>query len=186
MRATSEVTMNASLELRPATVSDLADVLRLNQSALPHVSSLTPDSLRTLFEEAAWFCVAVFNNDCAGFLIALRPEATYRSENYLWFAQHFSNFLYIDRICVSPSHQRRGVASRLYAGAENFARECHIPLLTCEVNLEPENPPSLAFHDTQGFKEVSRQRTEAGTKLVSLRSKRLRLSASDDNSQTRP
>ena len=177
--------MNTSLEIRPATVRDLPEVLRLNQPMLPHVSSLTPDSLRALFDEAAWFYVAVFNNDCAGFLIALRPNATYQSENYLWFAQRFSNFLYIDRICVSSTHQRRGVASRLYADAEKFARECHIPLLTCEVNLELENLASLAFHDRQGFEEVGTQRTEAGTKLVSLRLKHLRSSASNDQNQTR-
>ena len=178
--------MNTSLEIRPATVRDLPEVLRLNESMFPHVSGLTPGSLRTLFDEAAWFCVAESNNDCAGFLIALRPNANYQSENYLWFAPRFSNFLYIDRICVSPTCQRRGVASRLYAGAEKCAREGHIPLLTCEVNLEPENPPSLAFHDRQGFKEVGTQRTETGTKLVSLRLKHLRLSASNDNNQIRP
>ncbi len=176
--------INASLEIRPATVRDLPGVLRLNQSMLPHVSSLTPGSLQTLCDEAAWFYVAVFNNDCAGFLIALRPNANYQSENYLWFAQRFSNFLYIDRICVYPTCQRRGVASRLYADAENFARECHIPLLTCEVNLEPENPPSLAFHDRQGFKEVGTQRTETVTKLVSLRLKHL--SPLNENNPTRP
>lgn len=175
--------MNANINTRPATVRDLPEVLRLNQSALPHVSSVTPGSLQILFDEAAWFYVAVLNNDCAGFLIALRPNATYESENYLWFAHRFSNFLYIDRICVAPAHQRRGVASRLYADAEKFAGERKIPLLTCEVNLEPENPPSLAFHDRQGFKEVGTQRTETGTKLVSLRLKHL--NALNENNQTR-
>ncbi len=176
--------MNASLEIRPATVRDLPEVHRLNQFALPHVSSLTSESLRTLFNKAARFYVAVLNNDYAGFLIALRPNANYLSENYLWFAQRFANFLYIDRICVSPTHQRRGIASRLYADAEHFAREAHIPLLTCEVNLEPENPPSLAFHDSQYFHEVGTQRTEMGTKLVSLRLKHLRSSASNGIKQT--
>ena len=177
--------MKASLEIRPATVRDLPEVLALNQSALPHVSSLTPGSLRALFDEAAWFYVAVFGNDCAGFLIALRPEANYRSENYLWFMQRYPSFLYIDRICVSPGFQRRGVASHLYAGAEKFARECHIPLLTCEVNLAPKNPASLKFHDRQDFQEVGTQRTEMGTKLVSLRLKHLRLSTTNDSNRTR-
>jgi predicted GNAT superfamily acetyltransferase len=177
--------MNASLEIRPATVRDLPGVLRLNQSALPHVSRLTPESLRTLFDEAAWFHIATVNSDWAGFLIALRPGSNYWSENYLWFAQRYPSFLYIDRICVSPEFQRCGVATRLYADAEKFARECHIPLLTCEVNLEPENPPSLAFHDRQDFQEIGTQRTETRTKLVSLRLKHLRSGASHDHNQTR-
>ena len=175
--------MNTNLEVRPATSRDLAEVLRLNQSSLPHVSSLTPDSLRTLFDEAVWFHIATVNDTCVGFLIALRPGSSYRSENYLWFAQRYPSFLYIDRICVSPEFQRCGVASRLYADAEKFARECQIPLLACEVNLEPENPPSLEFHDRQDFQEVGTQRTETETKLVSLRLKHL--SASNDNGPTR-
>jgi len=177
--------MNTNLEVRPATSRDLAEVLRLNQSSLPHVSSLTPDSLRTLFDDAAWFHIATVNGACVGFLIALRPGSSYRSENYLWFARRYPSFLYIDRICVSPEFQRCGVASRLYADVEWFARECRIPLLTCEVNLEPENSPSLKFHDRQDFQEVGTLRTEMGTKLVSLRLKHLRLSASNDNNQTR-
>ena len=178
--------MNTSLEIRPATVRDLPEVLRLNQSALPHVSSLTPDSLRALFDAAAWFGIATIKGDCAGFLIMLRLGSNYQSENYLWFAQRYPSFLYIDRICVSPEFQRCGVASRLYADAEKVAREGHIPLLTCEVNLEPENPPSLAFHDRQDFQEVGTQRTETGTKLVSLRLKHLRSNASSGNYPTRP
>ena len=177
--------MNASLEIRAATVRDLPEVLHLNQSALPHVSSLTPDSLRTLFDDAAWFHIASANGACVGFLIALRPGSNYRSENYLWFARRYPSFLYIDRICVSPEFQRCGVASRLYADAEKFARECQIPLLTCEVNLEPENPPSLKFHNRQDFQEVGTLRTETGTKRVSLRLKHLRLSASNDINRTR-
>lgn len=163
--------MNNIPQIRPATVDDLPEVLRLNQSALPHVSHLNAHTLRMLFDEAAWFRIAMLDNNCSGFLIALMPHATYQSENYLWFAQHFAKFLYIDRICVSAEFRRRGVASYLYADAERFACDSKIPLLTCEVNLEPENAVSIGLHDRHGFREVGTQRTEAGTKLVSLRSK---------------
>jgi uncharacterized protein len=182
MRGTSEVNVNASLEIRPATLRDLPEVLRLNQSAIPHLSSLSADRLRALFDEAQWFSLAVFANDCAGFLIALPPNAKYLSENYLWFTQRFSNFLYIDRICVAPAFHRRRVASRLYAAAQAYARKSCFLRLTCEVNLEPENLPSLKFHERQGFHEIGTQRTEFGTKLVSLRVKQLRASASHNNS----
>jgi predicted GNAT superfamily acetyltransferase len=137
--------MKTNQRIRPATVIDLSEVLRLNQSALPHVSGLTTNRLRSLFEEAVWFHIAEMNGECAGFLIALPSCAKYRSQNFLCFAQRFSNFLYIDRICVSPEYQRRGVASQLYVSVETFAREGQIPLLTCEVNLEPANPASTIF-----------------------------------------
>lgn len=160
--------MNANVIVREASVSDLPAVLRLNQSALPHVSSLTPDSLRLLFDWAASFQVATIDGNGAGFLIALRPGSPYRSENYLWFEQRYPTFLYIDRVCVASEFQRYGVASTLYAGAEKFADQSDIPLLTCEVNLRPENPASSAFHVRQGFQSVGTQTTENGTKVVSL------------------
>ena len=173
--------MNPKINVRDATVSDLPDVLRLNESALPHVSSLTPDSLRFLFDDAASFPIATIDGKCAGFLVALRPGSQYRSENYLWFAQRYSTFLYIDRVCVSPVFRRDGVASTLYAGAEAFAHQSDIPLLVCEINLRPENPASSAFHDRQGFQSVGTQRTENGTKLVSLCVKYLTRRAPEEN-----
>ena len=178
--------MNAKINVRDATVSDLPGVLRLNQSALPHVSSLTPDSLRLLFDGAASFHIATIDGNCAGFLIALRPGSQYRSENYLWFAQRYSTFLYIDRVCVSSVFRRCDVASTLYAGAEKFAGQSDIPLLACEVNLRPENLASSAFHDRQGFQNVGTQRTENGTKLVSLCVRHLPLDAPKGNNQQRP
>jgi predicted GNAT superfamily acetyltransferase len=193
--STSEVMMNrtstirssraAAVTLRHCTLDDLPQLLRLNESALPHVSSLTFSSLHNLFTEAAWFNVATVQGGYAGFLIALRPGANYRSENYLWFGQRFANFLYIDRICIAPEFRRRGIASQLYADAEQFAREGHIPMLTCEVNLEPQNATSLAFHDNRQFEEVGSQRTESGAKLVSMRLKRLGSSALNESNQTR-
>lgn len=49
--------------------------------------------------------------------------------------------------------------------------------VTCEVNIRPPNPESLAFHDRQGFVEVGTQETEDGRKTVSLRAKSLLESA---------
>jgi predicted GNAT superfamily acetyltransferase len=40
--------------------------------------------------------------------------------------------------------------------------------LTCEVNLAPPNPRSLAFHHAQGFQEMAQQMTDGGLKRVSL------------------
>ena len=45
--------------------------------------------------------------------------------------------------------------------------------MTCEVNLRPPNPGSMAFHRAMGFDEVGTQNTEGGSKTVSLLVKRL-------------
>ena len=41
-------------------------------------------------------------------------------------------------------------------------------VVTCEVNVKPENPNSLAFHKKMGFKEKSKMVTNGGEKVVSL------------------
>lgn len=41
-------------------------------------------------------------------------------------------------------------------------------VLTCEVNLEPPNPHSLAFHHRLGFTQVGEQVTTRGTVRVAL------------------
>jgi predicted GNAT superfamily acetyltransferase len=40
--------------------------------------------------------------------------------------------------------------------------------VTCEVNLDPPNPRSLAFHERLGFREVGRQATKGGAFTVVL------------------
>jgi predicted GNAT superfamily acetyltransferase len=49
-----------------------------------------------------------------------------------------------------------------------LARAMAVQNLTCEVNLAPPNPRSLAFHHAQGFQEMAQQMTDGGLKRVSL------------------
>ena len=72
---------------------------------------------------------------------------------------------YIDRICVDPVLRSRGLGTRLYAEAQQLAKERHVPLL-CEVNTRPPNERSLAWHTRLGFKPVGKQATEGGHKEV--------------------
>ena len=79
---------------------------------------------------------------------------------------------YIERSVVDPVLRRSGVGRLLYADLERVA-SAHAPDLTCEVNLDPPNPGSFAFHERSGFCEVGRQHTDGGAKLVCLMSKEL-------------
>ena len=83
--------------------------------------------------------------------------------------------MYLDRIAIRPDHQGRGVGRRLYAEVERLtiARRPDAELFTLEVNIEPRNDSSLAFHDRLGFTEAGRQSTGRGddAKVVSMMSK---------------
>lgn len=155
------------LDIRPAGVEDLDQVLMLNQAALPHVNSIGREQLERLAAMACFFSVAVTDSRIAGFLLALREGADYASENYRWFCRCYPSFVYVDRIVVEPGHARLGVGRRLYE--DLLAASVQLaPRLTCEVNLEPPNPGSIAFHQRLGFREVGRQQTEGGSKRVVL------------------
>jgi hypothetical protein len=108
------------------------------------------------------------DGELAGFLMALQPGQAYQSENYRWFSEHYEKFVYVDRIAVSPNYKGRGIGRALYADVQSFATKAAAPILTCEVNLIPANPDSMAFHMKLGFAEVGQQNTEGGSKRVSL------------------
>lgn len=52
--------------------------------------------------------------------------------------------------------------SILYRDLFGTACDAGHSLITCEVNVDPPNPASDAFHAAQGFDEVGRQRLENG------------------------
>ena len=147
----------------------LEEVLALNNQNTPHVNALSPSDLDELIQASASFQVATDEADqLAGFVLLLREGAAYTSLNYQWFSKTLSEFLYVDRIVVVPEFRGFGVAQLLYDHARAIAKDQAVPWLTCEVNLEPPNPRSLAFHHRQGFEELGQQATEGGLMTVSL------------------
>lgn len=155
------------LQLDDVVEADLPAILELNQSSRPHVGSLTLDELRRLGDWANYFRVAREDQSVVGFLLALPPRRPYQSLNYGWFAERYSQFVYIDRVAIAPSHHRRGLGKRFYEDLHRFARQ-QAPLVACEVNTRPRNEISLAFHEAMGYQSVGSQETEGGSKTVSL------------------
>lgn len=148
--------------------NDLAVVWGLNQAALPHVNSITSGDIERYSEIAAYFKVArAADGKVCGFLIAHTPGVAYESANYLWFQKTYDNFVYIDRVVVDEQARGLGVGRALYEDVIGFSKACS-PRLTCEVNAEPPNPVSDAFHKGFGFLPVGSQSTEGGAKTVSL------------------
>lgn len=155
-------------DIRNAHRNDLESIWQLNESVVPHVNSITIADFEVFLRDAAYFRVAVGDDDrMQGFLVALAPGASYNSPNFRWFEQRYSQFAYIDRIAVAREHRGRGIAATLYDDLAGFARGW-ARQLACEVNLRPANPGSLAFHEKVGFTEVGRQEIYGGEKLVAM------------------
>jgi len=154
--------------IRDATRADRNALHRLNQDNLPHVGSISLEELDHLLSEALYSRIADISGTLGGFLLAFDPQAAYDSPNFLWFRGHYESFAYIDRIIVSSSARRKGIASLLYDDLIHFARMRGIRRIACEYNLHPPNEVSKRFHASFGFREVGQQDTEGGKKRVSL------------------
>jgi predicted GNAT superfamily acetyltransferase len=152
--------------IRNATPNDLETVLVLNESVMPHVSSISIADMQDFLAKAVYFRVACDAEDqVVAFLIGLAPDTEYSSLNFRWFCDHYENFAYVDRIAVATSTRRQGVAEALHQDFSNATDEW-AQHLVCEVNLLPANPGSMAFHHRLGFNQVGTLETHNGTKKV--------------------
>lgn len=143
------------IDLRAAPEPLRRQVLALNNAHAAETSALDPAALEALLREAFF---APVTPDGGAFLIALDETADYASPNFLWFRGRFPAFVYVDRVIVSRAWRGRGIARRLYAELARRAIAAGRPLIACEVNREPPNPASEAFHAALGFREIGRGR----------------------------
>jgi predicted GNAT superfamily acetyltransferase len=157
--------------LRDASRADLAAILALNEESVRFTSPLAAECLDTLHRAAAYHRVVEIDGEIAAFLLAFREGAPYDSPNYLWFAERYPAFLYIDRIVVAPAHRGARLGVALYEDIIAFAAASGVPRLACEFDLEPPNPVSMKFHERMGFAEVGTQWLGGGKKRVSLQAR---------------
>jgi len=88
--------------------------------------------------------------------------------NYLWFAERYRQFIYVDRVVVAPTQQGKRLGQLLYDDLFRFARENRIAAVIREFDIDPPNEPSRRFHSRYGFREVGTQWVADGKKQVSL------------------
>lgn len=158
-----------TMTLRALTVTDADRVAQLNNAAIPAVPFTDPEGIVELLGLSDHaFGVEADNAELVGFVIAMDPGGSYASENYRYFESRGVDHLYVDRIVVDTSHRGAGVGRRLYDHVFALAAQSARRDVTCEVNVEPPNPESLAFHARLGFVEVARQATKADTVHVAL------------------
>lgn len=159
-----------NLTITEVSCHDLDAVLALNEAEVPHVGSIDIERLRWFGRYADYFRIIRSHDRLAAFLIGLRPGSRYRSPNYRWFCDRYDDFAYIDRVAVHRDFRRHGLASRLYADLRASLPET-VPVLTCEVNVQPPNPGSMRFHESLGFQVVGEQALEGGSKIVAMLAK---------------
>jgi uncharacterized protein len=157
---------------RPIEPRDIAEVLRINQADVDKLAPMNADRLALLTSMATHAHVADIDGEVAGVVITMPPGTAYDSDNYAWFSERYTDFLYLDRIVVSDCFRRRGVASFIYDHAEADATKHGVMLL--EVNIEPANPPSLVFHANRNYVEVGRLEHDGGKKITSMLAKECR------------
>ena len=151
------------MRLRPITEADHADVLALNERNVELLAPLDEARLSYLVEGADTAVVIDVDGEFAGFVLTFVSGAAYDGENFGWFSARFADFSYLDRVVIHEDFRRRGLGSQVYDELESG---CGRPLFALEVNLDPPNHASLAFHHARGFVEVG-QRVSGGH-LVSL------------------
>ncbi|MCW8085903.1 GNAT family N-acetyltransferase [Sabulicella glaciei] len=134
--------------IRDIGEADLPALAALNDSEALQVNALGLAGLRAALGLAF---AARMSPDGGAFLLAYDETTPPQGPNHSWFVARGGRFAYVDRIVVAASARRRGLARALYADLAALAVARDKGALCCEVNLDPPNPVSLAFHETLGF-----------------------------------
>ncbi len=155
--------------LEPLGPADHVEVLALNRRHQHLTAPMDADRLAHLGTVGT---VEVFRHAgrFAGFVVTVASGSAYGGENFAWFGERHDAFCYLDRIIVHEDARRLGLAGRVYDEIEaRTARSA--PLLVLEVNSDPPNEASLAFHADRGFEQVGEREFDGHT--VAMLVKRL-------------
>ncbi|WP_295529101.1 GNAT family N-acetyltransferase [Novosphingobium sp. Chol11] len=142
-----------------------AGMLALNQAHVTETSPLDLPGMQALIDQA-FFVATCGAGGAEAFLLAVDQDADYSSPNFLWFRARYPRFVYIDRVIVAASQRQRGWGRRFYADLFAHAGRAGHTMIACEVNAEPPNPASDAFHTALGFEAVGTATLGGGAKTV--------------------
>ena len=156
--------------IQPITAAFEPAVLALNNEHAAELSLLGAKRLSHLLAQsfAGWRIGSL-----EAFMIGFDQDADYDSENFLWFRERFPRFAYDDRIAVARISRGRGHARRLCQHFFEAARQAGHSIVTAEVNSDPPNPASDAFHAALGFEVVGEAEIYGGERRVRYFSRRI-------------
>lgn len=157
-----------AVTVRDAVAGDEDFILALNAASTPAVGDMSAEDYREIAGWAHRVLVAEAGGAPAGFIILIRPGSDYPSDNFGWFEERFDNHLYIDRVAVSKTAWGHGVGRALYDEAMRIAAALGEKRLTAEVNEDPPNPESMAFHAKLGFRHLLSRTSPRLGKVVAM------------------
>ena len=130
-----------SIQIVPMNADHLEELEKLERICFSR-----PWSRKMLAEE--------LENQCAAFLVA-QDSITQQVMGYAGLLV-MADEGYITNVAVFPEFRRQGVAAKLIAVFENFARGNKLAFLTLEVR--PSNAAAIALYKGFGFEEVGRRK----------------------------
>ena len=130
-----------SIQIVPMNADHLEELEKLERICFSR-----PWSRKMLAEE--------LENQCAAFLVA-QDSITQQVMGYAGLLV-MADEGYITNVAVFPEFRRQGVAAKLIAVFENFARRNKLAFLTLEVR--PSNTAAIALYKGFGFEEVGRRK----------------------------
>ncbi len=133
--------MNNIIKIVPMNADHLEELEKLERICFSR-----PWSRKMLAEE--------LENQCAAFLVA-QDSITQQVMGYAGLLV-MADEGYITNVAVFPEFRRQGVAAKLIAVFENFARGNKLAFLTLEVR--PSNTAAIALYKGFGFEEVGRRK----------------------------
>lgn len=161
--------------IRPLAPTDCEEILRINAESQPGVAHLDRAEFERLVGlKNEHLVMEGPKGGLVGYLLAFPSDTPYDGAEFILLTKtSLGPFIYIDQVAVGATERRTGAAARLYQATEAAALRRGIQELSCEVNLNPPNPGSLAFHRSKGFNQTSVMDTQDG-RTVALMSKRLK------------
>ncbi|HSP28820.1 MAG TPA: GNAT family N-acetyltransferase [Ilumatobacteraceae bacterium] len=152
--------------IRSIETVDVDRILEINQANVPEVGSVDAERMTFLVGESPIALVVEVEGYVVGFCLVMPSDSDYDSVNYRWFTERHDDFMYLDRVAFDADVQGRGLGTLLYAEVDRLMAEQHeASRLALEVNVDPPNEPSLAFHARRGFVEVGQQDTPYGIRV---------------------
>ena len=166
--------VSAGWSIRPLADADRAALLRLNGDNYPSVHTLDEATLDWLLAFGCGHHLVAVDEAGAvlGYLLSFASASDYDDSEISELRRRVTEpFCYICQVVVAPAHRGRGIAGAFYTAVASIARAQGVRLLCCDVNTNPPNPDSFAFHRCLGFSEIGHGTASNGFGIAYLRKK---------------
>ena len=85
---------------------------------------------------------------------------------FIGFAARLERFVYIDRVIIAKDARGQGLARLMYEDLFAESKAAGHVRVVCEVNIDPPNEGSLAFHRSMEFVALADVVLKGGSKRV--------------------